>query len=163
MSYSTKVYNKHGGDEMVVASGGAITVETGGEIYHSYLVRNLRSRCSIAEINAGKTLLAAVDGFKYRMVDCTAIAVGGSAATVTTVDILGTQSASGVKLVAFAQGNLTRSTVLKPGITGATVLADGASFVACDENTAITIGKTGSDVATATHVDVILSYVIEAA
>lgn len=32
MSYTTKVYMKQGGDEMVVASGGKITVEAGGAI-----------------------------------------------------------------------------------------------------------------------------------
>lgn len=32
MSYAPKVYRKQGGDEMVVASGGKITVESGGEI-----------------------------------------------------------------------------------------------------------------------------------
>ena len=32
MSYNTKVYHKQGGDEIVVASGGKITVETGGQI-----------------------------------------------------------------------------------------------------------------------------------
>lgn len=32
MSYNTKVYTKQGGDEMVVASGGAINIEAGGKI-----------------------------------------------------------------------------------------------------------------------------------
>lgn len=32
MSYQPKVYRKQGGDELVVASGGKITVETGGII-----------------------------------------------------------------------------------------------------------------------------------
>lgn len=32
MSYSTKVYRKPGGNELIVANGGVITVETGGSI-----------------------------------------------------------------------------------------------------------------------------------
>jgi hypothetical protein len=36
------------------------------------------------------------------------------------------------------------------------------SFVANDANTAITIIKDGSDLATATHIDVLLSYVVDA-
>lgn len=32
-TYGPKVYSKQGGDEIVVASGGKITVETGGKIY----------------------------------------------------------------------------------------------------------------------------------
>jgi len=80
---------------------------------------------------------------------------------VTTVDLLGTQSSSGVKLVAYAQAQLTQSTVVYDGLTGGTVLADGASYQACDANTAITAGKTGSDVTTATGVDFVIEYVIE--
>ena len=155
MTYQPKIYKMDGGDTLKVASGGLIADDT--------LVRSLRARVAIADINSGATLLAAKAGYKYRMVDCIAVAVGGAAGAVTTVDILGTQSALGVKLVAYAQTNLTQSTVLRAGGTGAAVLADGASLVSCDTNTAITIGKTGSSVTTATHVDVLLSYVIEAA
>jgi hypothetical protein len=43
------------------------------------------------------------------------------------------------------------------------VLAGGASFEACDANTAITVGKTGSSLATATHVDFLIDYVVEPA
>lgn len=132
---------------------------TGGYIVPGQ-VHTIRTRFTAAEVNAGATLLAALAGFKYRMVDCTAIAIGGNAATVTTVDILGTQSTA-VKLVAYAQAQLTRSTVLRPGITGATVLADGASFVQNDANTPITVGITGSNLATATHIDVVFTYVVE--
>jgi hypothetical protein len=121
-----------------------------------------RQRISTANVNTGVTLIAAPGaGYKLRLVDCIAIAIGGAAATVTTVDILGTQAASGVKLVAYAQASLTQSTVLRPGVAGAAVLADGASFAACDANTAITIGKTGASLATATSIDVILSYAVD--
>ena len=123
-------------------------------------VQTQRFRVAIADIIAGYTILAALSGFKYRMIDCLAIAIGGAAATVTTVDVLGTQS-SGVKLFAFAQAQLTQSTVLRPGVAGCAVLANGASFVACDDNTAITVGQTGSDIDTATHVDLILTYAID--
>lgn len=133
---------------------------TGGYVIPGSLV-NLRARFSIAQVNAGATILAAIAGFKFRMVSCTVISVGGAAGTVTTVDILATQAATGVKLVAYAQASLTRSTVLKDGGTGAAVLADGASYVANDVGTALTIGKTGSAVDTAVSVDVNLSYVIE--
>lgn len=117
-----------------------------------------RFRKTIAEVNAGVTLLAARTGIKYRLVDVIAIAVGGAASGVTTVDVLGTQATASVKLAAFAQASLTRSAVLRPGVSGTAVLADGASFAACDAAAAITANKTGSDVATATHIDFILSY-----
>lgn len=125
-------------------------------------VRQVRRRCTIAEVNAGVTLLAALPGYKYRMVRAKAIAIGGNVGTLTTVDILGTLSSSR-KLVAFAQASLTRSTVLKDGASGAAVLADGASYTANDANTAITVGKTGGVGDTATHVDILFEYVVEVA
>ena len=126
------------------------------------VLKSIRTRFTIAQVNAGATLLAAVPGYKYRMVECVGISVGGAAAAVTTVDVLGTQT-SAVKLVAFAQASLTENTALKAGGTGAAILAGGVSYVANDANTAITVGKTGSSVTTATHIDVIFSYVLEAA
>lgn len=131
-----------------------VSGDTGG-------VHHVRSRFTIAEVNAGATILAAVPGRAYRVCDMALISVGGAAGAVTTVDILATQSASSVKLLAAAQANLTQSALLRAGGTGGTILADGASFVANDANTAITIGKTGSNVTTATHIDVLLSFVVE--
>jgi len=133
----------------VIGSGGV----RGGGVTHVH-----RHRVTTAEVNAGHELLPAISGYKYRVHDVALIAIGGNAATATTVDVLGTQSSSGVKLLAAAVAGLTRSTVLRAGATNATVLADGASFAECDANTAITIGKTGSDLATATHIDVLLTY-----
>lgn len=128
----------------------------------SAAVQNIRTRFTIAQINAGATILAAIPGHKYRLVSCTATAYGGAVGATTTVDVSGTVSTAR-KLVAFAQASLTQSTVLKDGGTGATVLADGASYTANDANTAITIGKTGSDLTVATGVDINLCYVIEKA
>jgi len=159
LTYSAKVHKTDGGDTLVVESGGKIAAAASTV---AGVVQHLRTRVTMANINAGATLLAALAGYKYRLVDCWAIAYGGAVGTLTTVDILGTQTTS-QKLVAFAQTNLTQSTVLKAGGTGATVLADGASFTACDAGSAITIGKTGGTGDTATGVDVLLSYVVEVA
>lgn len=126
-------------------------------------VQNIRTRFTISQINSGATILAAIAGHQYRLVSCTATAYGGAVGATTTVDVGGTQSASGVKLVAYAQASLLQSAVLKDGGSGATVLADGASYVSNDANTAITIGKTGSSLTTATGVDINLCYVIEKA
>lgn len=123
-------------------------------------ILNVRKRFTIAEVNAGANLVPAVTGKSIRMVACKAISVGGAAGAVTTVDVLGTLSTSR-KLVAYAQANLTQSTVLVDGGTGGAVLADGASYTANDAGTAITVNKTGSDVTTATHIDVIFDYVLE--
>jgi hypothetical protein len=89
------------------------------------------------------------------------IAIGGAAATATSVDLRGTQAASVVNLVAAAVAGLTQNTLLRAGATNSAILAGGASFAACDDNTAITVAKTGSNVATATHVDFIVKFEIE--
>jgi len=156
MSYSTQNYDAQGGALSVI--GGELRI-SGGYISGG-AVLNARRRFTIAEINAGATLLPAISGKSYRMVAAKAIAVGGAAGAVTTVDILGTVSTSR-KLVAFAQASLTQSTVLVDGGTGGAVLADGASYTANDAGTAILVGKTGSNVTTATHIDVIFDYVVE--
>jgi predicted RecA/RadA family phage recombinase len=120
----------------------------------------LRKRIAVASVNAGATLLAAIAGAQYRMVHAQAIAIGGAAGAVTTVDILATLSSSR-KLVAFAQASLTQSTVLKDGGTGAAVLADGASYTANDAGTAVTVGITGSAITTATSIDFSIDFVLE--
>lgn len=124
------------------------------------LLRSLRTRVTTANVNAGATLLPAIPGYKYRVHDVALISIGGNASGATTVDILGTQTSS-VKLLAAAVAGLTQHTLLRAGATNATILNAGASFVANDANTAITIGKTGSDLATSTHIDVLLLYTIE--
>lgn len=169
MGYETKVYTEQGGAKKVVTSGGELEVQSGGKLdvqsgsIVTGLVLNLRTRVTTAQVNAGLSLLPAISGYKYRLLPSSSIiAIGGAAGAVTTVDILGTQT-SGVKLLAFAQAQLTENTFLAPGVTGCAILAAGASFVTNDANSAITIGKTGSNITTATHFDVNLSYVIEAA
>lgn len=125
-------------------------------------VRTVRRRATIAEVNTGFTLIPALAGQKLRLVDASAIAVGGAVAAVTTVDLIGTQATSAVKLVAWTQASLTQNTQVRSGATGGTILAGGVSYAVNDTATAITVGKTGSDITTATHVDFLVSYTIEA-
>lgn len=140
----------------------AFSEGNGGRMIVPNVVYQLRRRCTIAEINAGVTLLPALVGFRYRMVDAAAIAVGGNVGATTGVDLTGTLSTSR-KLVAFKTAGLTQSTLLRAGTaTNGVLLADGASFTANDANTAITVIKDGSDLTTATHVDILLSYCIDA-
>ena len=147
-----------------VSSGDMVLQALSGETVFARgaAVQNIRTRFTIAEVNAGATLLAAIPGFKYRMVDCSAIAYGGAVGATTTVDVSGTVSTAR-KLVAFGQAALTQSALVRAGSSGGVILADGASYTVNDANTAITVGKTGSDLTTATGVDVSFDYVIEAA
>lgn len=121
----------------------------------------IRKRFSIAQINAGATLVPALPGAKIRMVDAAMISIGGAVGAADSVDILGTQSASSVKLLATAIAALTQNTLVRAGATNAAILTGGVSFAQNDVNTAITVAKTGATATTATHVDVLLTYSIE--
>jgi len=126
---------------------------TGGE-------RTLRTRVTLAQLNAGFTLLPAVAGFIYSLIDATLIAVGGAAAVGTSVNIIGTRAAAPVQLLAVAIAALTQSAVVRAGAANAVVLADGASFTPLDVNTGITVITVGSAMTTLTNLDVVLEYTL---
>ncbi len=125
-------------------------------------VQHLRVRTTTANVNAGSTLLPAIPGRSYRLVDASMISIGGAAAGATAIRITGTQSASSVQLVSNTVGALTQNTRVLAGVTAnSSILADGASFTACDANTAITLTASGT-LTTSTNIDVLLSYVVDA-
>lgn len=124
-------------------------------------VMQTRQRFTVAQINAGATVLAAVPGYAYRLIDAALVAIGGAVTGATDVRLLGTRAAGSVALLVVAVAALTQSALVRAGDANGTILADGASFTPLDANTAITIGKTGGSAATATAVDVILTYALE--
>jgi hypothetical protein len=131
-----------------------------GSAFGTGQARNLRTRFTLAQVNAGATVLAARAGYKYRLIDYKLIAVGGNAAAGTSVDLAATQGGNPALLVVAAQAGLTRSTVVRDGDATGAVLADGASYVQNDVNTGITVAAVGT-FTTATHFDVILTYALE--
>lgn len=160
-NYIPKVYRDNGGDRMVVAAGGRLV-----DVSHP-IVRTVRARATAAQVNAagGYTLLSAIAGYTYRIVDMTMIAIGGNAATATSVDVVTTQSGLAARPFVVAVAALTEDTAVKPNSANVTVLAAGAAYLANDANTGVSLAKQsgGSNLATATHIDVILSYTIEEA
>lgn len=121
----------------------------------------IRKRFTTAQVNAGATLLPAIPGLKYRLVDAYAIAVGGAMTTNTTADILATLSAASRKLVSFAQAGMTQSSLVRAGAASGAILADGASFTANDAGTAVTVGNTGAGITVMTNLDVCVTYQLE--
>lgn len=120
-----------------------------------------RVRVTVAQLNAGLTVLAAIPGLKYRIVDYKLVAVGGNATTATSVNVRGTRAAGVVELLVVAIAALTRSAVVRAGAANAVVLADGASFTVLDVNTAVTIITVGTAMTVLTDLDVELQYVLE--
>ncbi len=122
-----------------------------------------RFRLTTAVVNAGSTLLAALPGVRWRLLDWTMIAIGGNAATATSINIIGTRAGSAVQLAVVAIAALTRSAVVRADMSNAVVLADGASFTQLDANKAVTAITVGSNLATATGIDIFLTYVADPA
>lgn len=128
-----------------------------------------RIRCTTASINAaaGSELLPAVNGYAYRIIDAVLIAYGGAAATATSVDIIGTRGAATVRPLVAAVAAIAQSVVAHMGVSNMVVLADGASFTPLDAGTAVLLATqaypSAGNLATATGVDVILTYALEAA
>lgn len=121
-----------------------------------------RHSVTLAEVKAGHTLLPAVPGYKYQLVDLTLIATGGAAADADSVDVAGTQGGNPALLAVTAVSALTQSTRVSIGEeTGSTILDDGASFAPCDANTAITIADAGaSELSGPDTIDVVIKYAL---
>lgn len=128
-----------------------------------------RVRCTTVQINAttGAELLPAIAGYAYRLIDAVLISYGGAAATATSVDIIGTRSGATVRPLVAAVAAIAQSVVAHMGVSNLVVLADGASFTPLDANTAVVLATqsypSAGNLGTATGVDVILTYAIEAA
>jgi hypothetical protein len=131
---------------------------TNGVAYEAGKTYTSFTAATLANINTGATLIAAVPGYKIRLLDVIMVATGANLTTVTSVDIKGTQGTAKV-LLAMAVGGLVRSTVNTPTTaTHAAPIADGFLFKVCDVNTAITVLKAGTDAAASATVDITLTY-----
>lgn len=173
---SGAVLNFDNGNVVLTHSAGLWTLTTGALALGAHvatlngdaLVACQRHRVTTAEMNAGHTLLAAVAGLKYRLIDFTVITIGGNAAAsaaATGIALYGTQAAAGATLYEAHLAELIRSVPLKPDTANTHILADGASFIANDAATAITckaVSAGAFDLITATHFDILLTYALEA-
>lgn len=120
-----------------------------------------RTRVTLAQLNAGFTLLPAIAGRNYRLVDAKLTAVGGAATTGTSVNLIGTRAAAPVQLLVAAIAALTQSALVRIGAANAVILADGASFTSLDANMPITVITVGAAMTVMTNIDVDLTFVIE--
>lgn len=126
-------------------------------------VMHIRKRFTAAQVNAGATLLPAIPGYKWRLVDAAMISIGGAAAGATNVRLRATQGASAVSLFDAAVAGLTQDALLRIGAANAAILAGGLSFVANDANTAVTIDKITASLTGSTNIDVLAAFALEKA
>lgn len=108
---------------------------------------------TLAQVNAGLTLLPVVAGKSVILHSFTAMP-NGSFATGTAIVLEDTTT--GTDFVSLAQAQLTDNAILMPGITGVTLGAAMGDGGAAGEG--LRIVKTGSDFATATGINVKLVY-----
>lgn len=144
-------------------SGSTRSRNIGASFVEFGVTKTQRTRVTTAQINAGFVLLPALPGVKWRIVDCNMIAYGGAAVTATSVDLLGTKSGAASRPLVVAVAALTQSALVRMGAVNAVILADGASFTSHDTRTAISVVKQsgGSNLTTATGIDVSLTYVAD--
>lgn len=127
------------------------------------VTKQLRTRVSPTQLAAGLALLPALPGVRWRLVDAKQIAVGGAATTSTSCNLQGAVAGVATQLLATAVAALTQSAVVRAGATNAVVLADGASFVQQDANTAMTAKTVGGTLTVATFIDYFIEYVADPA
>lgn len=137
----------------LVAKGGSV-----GAAAAAVPPQTIRVRLTTAQCNAGADLVAALANVRWRLISFVMIAIGGNAATATSVRISGTQAAGVVHLATVAIAALTRSTNVSNNSANVTMLADGAGTAPCDVNTALRATVDNNNLATATHVDFILTF-----
>lgn len=114
----------------------------------------VRVTATISEINAGKTLIAAVTGKKIQVTNISVL-VQGAFGAVTSVEI---EDESAVEVISYAQAQLTDGAILAPDSTGVTLKAGfGAPLTVAE---ALVVTKTGSDITTATDAVFTISYVL---
>ena len=114
-------------------------------------------RVTTAEVNSGLALLTPSATGQYRLMDIKLRAIGGNASAATSVEI--TEETSGAIFFQAPVANLTQNVTI--GVDAANIV-DTNLGIASVAGKKILIGKTGSSLATATHIDVLMIYSIAA-
>ncbi len=121
-------------------------------------LRTWYGQLTTAQVNAGKIVVPGAPGRVITIVDAWARAIGGAAASNTSVDITG--SVSTTIAVVFGQAGLTQNTILRAGAANATATNLGTALTQGD---GIKVANVGTAMATATHLDVCIHYMVGSA
>ena len=122
------------------------------------VVYSMQDSVSLAELNAGKTLITAVAGRTITILDWVVIPVGGAVAACTAVTMSDT-AGSPVLVATIPQADATEDAILRPWTTN---IVNGAAGIGAALTAAkgLTIEKTGSAATTVTSLTVRVSYTI---
>ena len=119
-------------------------------------VHFVQGNATTAQVNAGKIIAEARKGKSIQVVGGHLTALGGNAATATSVDIKDT-AATAIVAVACAVAGLTQNTQLDFDAAANVTLTTYRKPLTVDK--ALKIEKTGSNLATATSVDYYVEYI----
>ncbi len=145
-----------GGSPLRLAIGTAGTVLTGGAAPSwASGVLSAQVAVSLAELNAGKTIIAAVTGKQIVVLDFN-IVCNGSFGDLTSAEL--EDSSATINVCSLAQAQMTDDAILFRGATGVTPGVGLAEGITVSE--ALVITKTGSDAVTATGLTVAITYML---
>jgi hypothetical protein len=143
-SYNSAVYHRQGDGNPTYEGGGSGVFTVVGS-------------ATLAEVNAGKTVIEGVSGKQIKVVGGWLKSTGAFAA-LTAIEF---QESDGSPVIAsYAQANLTNGAVfnMRNTITGQTM---GAGFMAAlTAGNGVKVTKTGSDGTTATQIDYAIDFVL---
>ena len=108
---------------------------------------------TLAELNAGKTIVAAVTGKQIVVVNFVCV-MDGNFGGLTSAEL--EDSSATVNVCSLAQAQMTDNAVLTPGVTGVTAGVGMAEGLTVSE--ALVITHTGANATTATGMTVVVEY-----
>ena len=120
--------------------------------------RTYFDRLTIAEVNAGVLAVPRAPGRIYTVVDGWMRAYGGAAGSTTSVDV--TDDTTGTIAMSFEVAGLTENAVLRAGAANTTCTYLNTALA---QGEAIKVANVGTDMDTATHVDVCIHYLVSSA
>ncbi len=149
MGSTAKVHRPKGGKSEIIESGGTLQVKSGGkllldagsELYSSGLLKVAIVTVSLAELNAGKTLIAGVAGKSIRVLQILNV-VTGAVQTATAVTVTTTDGATAI--VTWAVAALTDGARLNTGSTISNQTIGAGHNTALTAGQGVTAQKTGS-------------------
>lgn len=138
-SYTPKVYRRQGGDELVVADGGKVTVEAGGAVVNPVANLNTEGGIPVVHRITAAALTGDIDVVlteKTRVIDAWCVAVGAGAASDTITVKNGATAITDAMDLNIADKTIARATTIDDAqheiAAGGTLRISGASAVTCE-------------------------------